>query len=403
MKRFLGESKSNKSLALVYITNYTITSIVYLFFPYFLANIFSSIAALFIVTLAYKTKWSKRFISVFVMYLTAFISEAIVAFIIGIAGYSDYIFRKEHYGDVLTLVLALVIKFAIIKLISRFNNIVEYSDFSWHFIASTIIVPSVSVYLEIQIFRAENISTFTYITSLLSILALNFIVLYMFDSIANAYKEKINYEISIKETEHYQKQAELIQKNFESTRQLRHDFKNHTIALKEYISRNENNQAIRYLDSISDMLQPTKMYCSTGIVAIDSIINYKLSEAYDKGIIVNSQITIPNDINFDSKDFVAILGNLLDNAIEAAMEAPNKKYINIKIEYSVGTIFIIIKNSFSGKLNISNGTIKTTKKDSSTPHGMGMESIKTAIQKNKGEFITSYSEEEFTSKVLFMI
>lgn len=199
------------------------------------------------------------------------------------------------------------------------------------------------------------------------------------------------------------KQAELIQKNFESTRQLRHDFKNHTIALKEYISRNENNQAIRYLDSISDMLQPTKMYCSTGIVAIDSIINYKLSEAYDKGIIVNSQITIPNDINFDSKDFVAILGNLLDNAIEAAMEAPNKKYINIKIEYSVGTIFIIIKNSFSGKLNISNGKIKTTKKDSSTPHGMGMESIKTAIQKNKGEFITSYSEEEFTSKVLFMI
>ena len=112
---------------------------------------------------------------------------------------------------------------------------------------------------------------------------------------------------------------------------------------------------------VSGILEPAKIYCNTGILSIDSIVNYKFTRAEEIGISVDSEITIPNNLNLNSNDLVAILGNLLDNAIEASSKAENK-YIKFRTSYDRGTVLIVLTNSYNGELNFEGKSYKTNER-----------------------------------------
>jgi sensor histidine kinase regulating citrate/malate metabolism len=292
--------------------------------------------------------------------------------------------------------------FSFVKIVGRFNNLDNEIPVPGLFIITAIVVPIISIFFEIQISMQDDISDLVYCMSLICILALNFIILYLYDSLAKAFKDRIQSEISKQKKLYYQNQAKIIQQSYESTQQLRHDIKNYGIALAELIKNNENEKALDYLSSLSGFLEPAKIFSKTGIVAIDSIINYKFSKAEESGICIDSEIAIPYDIPFKANDFVAILGNLLDNAIEATSQAENK-YINFRIEYDKGTIIIVLKNSYNGNLNLLGNTYKTTKQDISTMHGIGLKSIESAVKKYNGEMVTSHTENEFSVKIILFL
>ncbi len=150
------------------------------------------------------------------------------------------------------------------------------------------------------------------------------------------------------------------------------------------------------------LLPPAKIYCDTGILSLDSIVNYKFTIAEKSGISVNSEIAIPYDLNLPSNDLIAIIGNLLDNAVEATSKA-EEKYIKFHLEYFKGTIIIFVKNSFDGRLNISDNTYKTTKQDDSAMHGIGLKSIKSAIDNYNGEMVINHTDNEFSVKIILFV
>ena len=53
---------------------------------------------------------------------------------------------------------------------------------------------------------------------------------------------------------------------------------------------------------------------------------------------------------FKGADICLILGNLLENAVEAAQKVDGKKYIEIKMKYDKNNILLSVTNSYSGKL-----------------------------------------------------
>jgi signal transduction histidine kinase len=401
MKLFFKKEYMNiKNAIILYALYYLATSAVYIFFPFPILNLIITVLSLFAITFSYKSTLSKKIIASILIYLTSFISEAIVAGTLGITGFSPFI--KEQYGDIFSLVIVELIMFSFVKIVGRFNNLDNEIPVPGLFIITAIVVPIISIFFEIQISMQDDISDLVYCMSLICILALNFIILYLYDSLAKAFKDRIQSEISKQKKLYYQNQAKIIQQSYESTQQLRHDIKNYGIALAELIKNNENEKALDYLSSLSGFLEPAKIFSKTGIVAIDSIINYKFSKAEESGICIDSEIAIPYDIPFKANDFVAILGNLLDNAIEATSQAENK-YINFRIEYDKGTIIIVLKNSYNGNLNLLGNTYKTTKQDISTMHGIGLKSIESAVKKYNGEMVTSHTENEFSVKIILFL
>ena len=94
-----------------------------------------------------------------------------------------------------------------------------------------------------------------------------------------------------------------------------------------------------------------------------------------------------------------ILGNLLDNAIEAASKVNGDKKINVVIYYEKNNLYININNTYNGEIIFDGNKYKTTN-ENKIDHGIGLSSIENALKKYDGEIEISYTESLFTVKVL---
>ena len=95
---------------------------------------------------------------------------------------------------------------------------------------------------------------------------------------------------------------------------------------------------------------------------------------------------IEDSIQINPLDLCIIFGNALDNAIDACAKCKNdeEKIINIHSSLTNGFLFIKIENPIATDVKITNNSITTTKKDKNS-HGIGLQSIRTSIQKYYGE------------------
>ena len=157
----------------------------------------------------------------------------------------------------------------------------------------------------------------------------------------------------------YEKQLELCNQHMiekESMmldfRNARHDMKQHFIVLMEMLDTNQNKLAIEYLSKLIDM----NVLSSTGIsktdnIVVDSLINAKYSLALKYKIKFEIDIHIPMQLPFESADISILLGNILDNAIEASVIVPiDERIIRCFMKYESNILIITVVNSFSGKL-----------------------------------------------------
>lgn len=398
---FKTAERNKRYMIASYAFRYIVTTLFYLYLPYPIVSIIVSLSTLFLITLCYKSKLLNKIIAVVLSYFTFFACEIIVVAFVGLTDFS--IFVKSQNGDCFDLVVVAVLSFVVVKIMGRFRNIDISTTAPWSFFITVIVVAVISICFGFSIVMQEDINNIVFFFSLISILLLNFIIFYLYDSIVKALNEKMQNEIINHKIEYYKKQAELIQKNSDDVKQLRHDMKNHMIVIEELAVANDSQSIVDYISNIGKKLTPSEEFCSTGIIAVDGIINYKLSLAQKQGVKVTSQIAIPNNLKFEPNDFVTIFGNLLDNAIEAVSRVRDNKFIDLYCEYDRGCIFIVVKNSYDGNLSVSGDNYKTTKSDKKSLHGLGLQSIRATVEKYNGEISIEHSENEFIVRTILPV
>ena len=94
-----------------------------------------------------------------------------------------------------------------------------------------------------------------------------------------------------------------------------------------------------------------------------------------------------------------ILGNLLDNAIEASSKVENNRTIDIRIKYKNDILFIYVNNSFDGSIVYEGEKIKTTKKNKEN-HGIGLNNIEKILKKYDGTMKVYHTENRFHVDIL---
>lgn len=182
-------------------------------------------------------------------------------------------------------------------------------------------------------------------------------------------------------------------------RRVRHDMKNHMIYLQKLVE-NDPEKAQAYIgDFLSNSV--TKEVSQTGNLVIDALINYKYLLATQKDIEMLVDVHIPEKLDYEAADLCIILGNLLDNAIEAAEKCDQEKKIKLKMAYVKRNFIIEIENTFCGDVNKGvNGMYKTNKADTKK-HGIGLQSVQRSIEKYKGTLETEITEEShFIARVM---
>lgn len=134
---------------------------------------------------------------------------------------------------------------------------------------------------------------------------------------------------------------------------------------------------------------------------LDSLINAKYCIATKLDIKFEVVVHIPMQLPFHGADISVLLGNILDNAIEAAIKIPEEnRYIKCFMRYENSVLIITVINAFSGKvLKGKNGKLITNKSDSGN-HGIGLESVNKIANKYHGSAIIEIKEETFVIKVV---
>lgn len=393
---FGNDYKKPSRLVYAYTFKYVITSINFIFFPYPIVSVVTNIITLFLITLCYNGTMIKRVTATALILLTVSISEIFYGIVVGVTGLS--LTNRGYYGDSFTLIAVQLLQFVLVMFFERFGNIKDNIKLPWYIFAIDIAVPSITICFIILLFKQENLNYTVYTISLLLCLALNFIVFYLYDIMSKELKERLNAGLAKREVIYFHNQAKIIQENSEELRRFRHDIKNHFLAIENLIRTGQNDCALDYLSKITHSLKATSNYSDTGNVPVDCILNYKLSQASEKGIAITTDIAVPPKLEYDLDDIITIIGNLIDNAVEACEKLYDDKYIKFAMKYCKGTLFISIVNSFNGEVNKNYSGYQSTKNDSFA-HGIGLRSIQITIEKYNGELLLKHDNNEFSAEV----
>ena len=211
------------------------------------------------------------------------------------------------------------------------------------------------------------------------------------------------YEVEKELAKLQSEQAELLERDYTAINRayqvnarLFHDFHNHIGVLRQFLTHEKYGDAVRYLDALQAPVQNLTATVWTGDETADYLINSKVSAADSSGIQFQIQVEFPRRTNIRSVDLCAILGNLLDNAIDAARQVPERseRTVSLTIRRIHQMLVIKVENSFSAAPVQENGELKTTKNEGGL-HGWGLKSAQTAAEKYDGMVQTGVSGEIF--------
>ena len=198
-------------------------------------------------------------------------------------------------------------------------------------------------------------------------------------------------------------QAELLERDYTAVNRayqvnakLFHDLHNHIGVLRQFLTHEKYGEAVRYLDELQAPVRNLTATVWTGDETADYLINSKAAAAEAAGIRFQVQVEFPRRTNIRSVDLCAILGNLLDNAIEAARQVPDpsRRTVALTIRRIHQMLVIKVENSFSSVPVQENGELKTTKTEGGL-HGWGLKSAQAAAEKYDGMVQAGVSGEVF--------
>jgi len=184
-------------------------------------------------------------------------------------------------------------------------------------------------------------------------------------------------------------------------RTWQHDYGNNLCALRAFMENGENEKALDYINEISDLQAQDQVTIKTGNLVLDAIITSKLWLAKSKNIDVNMQVVYPDNKYISDNDLCAVLGNLIDNSIEACDrmgDATNKKFIDLSILPKKKNLIISVRNSYNHEIKLKGKRYLTTKQG--PHHGIGIPHIESIINKYHGIIERSHDDGIFETIVL---
>ena len=238
--------------------------------------------------------------------------------------------------------------------------------------------------MEVIIANQTNLTKVEAVGSVLLLFAVNIIAFYLYDSLAENYIKKSKLALLQKEKELYSRQCEIMQSSTEDLQAFRHDMSNQLIILNHLLEEGKDEEARRQLDQLSRFIKGKVIYSTSGNIIIDGLVNYKLQSVASENIKVETEIVVPKQLNIDIADFVTLLGNLLDNALEALKKVDREQRIlTIKIMFSQERLIGRITNTYCGEIYLKDDKILTSKKEKQK-HGYGLSNVEKIIKKYNG-------------------
>ena len=269
-----------------------------------------------------------------------------------------------------------------------------------------IFLPVISVIVIFVLIAFEEENRYIGFAVSAGIISLNLIVFYICDELVGAYIKLKESALVTRQLESYSNQLNVVMKSEEKVRGLRHDLKHHLSELLMLAERGRACEIAGYVQNMQADLLSEGEHISSGNAEIDSLVNLMLERAKRELGTVRCHVCVPQELDVSAFDWNIILGNLMDNAIEAAGKSEDK-LLQIRIQYQKGMLLIDIRNSYSGRLVKSEDKYLSTKDydraDASQVHGLGIKNVRRIVEKYDGNMEISDEDGMFAVRILMYV
>lgn len=189
----------------------------------------------------------------------------------------------------------------------------------------------------------------------------------------------------------------IYQEHDDAERRLRHDFRHELAVLSVLAERHEYEELRDYIAKMVRTIPSSARYRLAGNPELDALLQYYRYEAEQAGVSFASKIEVPIERYLASVDLTVVLGNLLENAVQAAGgDATGRRYVDVRAHEVENVCIIMVRNNYDGKLDVKNGGFLSTKHEGA---GIGLESVKMIAKRLYGECSVDYTEHDFTVRV----
>lgn len=170
----------------------------------------------------------------------------------------------------------------------------------------------------------------------------------------------------------------------EALRCFRHDLVNHMGVLRELADQKKTEEVKEYIDTIWNIQDEFDLKIRTGDGLFDVILNYYLYLAKKENVDFAVTGKLTGKTSFEMFDLTTLMGNILQNALEAAVQTAIPK-IRVELIEHKKEIFIVVSNSVAKEMNPPKGFFRTSKADTAN-HGFGLKNIAATVRKYHGEY-----------------
>jgi len=366
---------------------------------------FMAILAVFLLASSYNARFISKLILSLIVFSTFLISEMMTGMIlVYTTQLSIEDIRSKNFLYLFAVILSKFIVYLINLLIREkvAMNKMQKPKFAYYILVMPL-SSAFTIYL-LFLLTYDVESSFVLLVELaVTLLVLsNIATLYLIDRMLEyeSNKEKLQFmqkQFHVQEG-HYK---ELEQRQYEIN-EFYHNMKNYLLAVEGYIDAGEYDKAKEKIKQANETIN-SESYNTirTGNTGLDALINAKMIRMQNAGIDFEHNIKIPSVLSIDYIDLCIIIGNALDNAIDACEnihEAPRR--ISLTCIQTGNYISIVIVNTVSKITPGIEYMDYETTKENKTLHGFGLRSIRHIAEKNKGNVIIEQEKNYFKIKII---
>lgn len=351
----------------------------------------------------YELRWFNRILLPCIMYALSGASEFLTVIFLSVlfsAGVEQY-----TYGwlFVIGIFLSKVTIFLILSLIKIQNHSILHKEYHKKYLSVCCIpVSTFAVFLIMYRYYITNESITNnpdwvdLLCCLLLVIA-NIVSFNIIDGIYNSAETSakltlVNSILDAKEEQY----KELVSHN-NTILKIKHDQKNFLLGVLSDIDNGKLDNVRSLISKELDIIQ------NQDIPPIDcniihTVVNYKLQIAKEHNITIEHEYHDIHKIKIAATDLAIILGNALDNAIEASRKIPNEinKLISLYIKVHGGNVIIILRNPIQGTVDPE----KLPSDKNSIYHGFGIMSMKNIAVQYGGNVIFNVKDNTFETHII---
>lgn len=194
------------------------------------------------------------------------------------------------------------------------------------------------------------------------------------------------------------KQYDSLKQSIEQTRRARHDLQKHLQAIQGFIDSGDMGKLADYVAQYGVSLPQNSAGSFSKNLAVDAVLRYYVEKAVQEGISLSVSFQMGEKAVIPEPDLCVLLGNLLENALEACSRAPKEKRIQVNArQVGESMLFITVDNtSFEGP-RLEGGRFLSSKRKG---FGTGTESVRAIAERFHGEARFSWKDQIFYASVM---